>query len=147
MCGGRGLRFCLHGDSATGGSLGTIKQLLNVIVVSRSPLHDQVAPVDAKGPADEVGRGEELDQTDCELSLVDVCIADAGTSQGAGAGQQNVENKADVSPDQADLRKVRDELPHADILRVELHCTLLKSLNVDVVARNLEGLRLFLRHF
>ena len=59
-------------------------------MVARGTLDDEVAPVDAHDPADQVRRGEHLNQADYKLSLVDVGITNARADQRSYAGDEDV---------------------------------------------------------
>ena len=56
----------------------------------------QVAPVNARDPAEQVDRREQLDQANYQLRLVDVLVAEAGAEHGTRARQQHVQTEADV---------------------------------------------------
>ena len=86
-------------------------------MVATAPIDYQVSPVNARDPADQVDRREQLDQAHDHLGLVDVRVTEAGAEHRARPRQQNVKTEADVCPDVADLGHGSDELPdtHVDI--------------------------------
>ena len=118
-----------------------LNKLLNFVMVSLRLLDHQVAPIDCGDPANKVYRGQKLDYTNAQLSLVDVRVAEAGAQHGANTRQEDVENQTNVSIDDADLGDFSYKFPNAQILRVYLHHSLLEVLDIHVFTSDAESLR------
>ena len=56
--------------------------------------HDQVTPVDAANPADQVDGGEELAEANYELCLIQIGVAEACDKHRACSWKENVEYQA-----------------------------------------------------
>ena len=119
-------------------------QRAQLVVVSPRPNDYEVAPVETGAPANEVDRGEQLEDAHGELGLVNVHVAEARAEDGPRAGQQHVQGEADVRPAVAHGGHVGDELPRAEVLVAHLEEALLNGLLValHVLGRDLERCRL-----
>ena len=77
--------------------------------------YDEVAPVNAEYPPDQIDGCEELEEAKRKLSLVHVLIAKTRAKHCAGSWKDNVKDQADVSPDVLQLRDVSDEFPRSNV--------------------------------
>ena len=134
---------------------GRVDHSLDIFVVSLRLLNNQVAPVYTADPADQVDRCEELDKANTQLSLVDVRVTKTSTDHRASAGKEDVEDKANICPADANLGSIGGEFPDAQVLWVDFHDSLLHILHTNIITRDTETLwarwraptHLLLRHF
>ena len=85
-------------------------------MIARRAHNNQVAPVDAHHPPQQVHRCHQLYQPYQQLSLIDIRVAETGAKHGAGAWQEHIQAEADVRPEVFENWHIRNELPDAHIL-------------------------------
>ena len=84
-----------------------------MVVVAFRLLNDQVAPIDAEKPSNEVDGGQELSEPNTELRFIHILVADTCAKHGARSWENDVQCTTDVRPYVAHLRTLSDELPDA----------------------------------
>ena len=95
----------------------SVEELLDLLSVLDAHLENEPAPVDGHNPADEVHRGEHLNDPDGELRLAPLFrVTHATADHSARARQDNVQDEADVGPDAAQSGQTTDQVPQLSIL-------------------------------
>ena len=95
----------------------SVEELLDLLSVLDAHLENEPAPVDGHNPANDVHRGEHLNDPDSELCLAPLFrVTHATTDHSARARQDNVQDEADVGPDAAQSGQITDEVPQISIL-------------------------------
>ena len=79
-----------------------------MVVVAFRFLNDQVAPVDAEKPSNEVDGGQELSEPNTKLRFIHILVADTRAKHGARSWENDVQCAADVCPYVAHLRNLSD---------------------------------------
>ena len=95
----------------------SVEELLDLLSVLDAHLENEPAPVDGHNPADEVHRGEHLNDTDGELRLAPLFrVTHTTADHGARSRQDNVQDEADVGPNAAQSGQTTDQVPKLSIL-------------------------------
>lgn len=90
----------------------SVEELLDLLSVLDAHLENEPAPVDGHNPADEVHRGEHLNDTDGELRLAPLFrVTHTTADHGARSRQDNVQDEADVGPNAAQSGQTTDQVP------------------------------------
>ena len=82
--------------------VGAIQELLHLLPVLDARLQNQPPPVNRNQPSNDVNGCEHLDDADHQLGFAPlVRVSQATANHGSGAGEDHVEDKADVGPNAA----------------------------------------------
>ena len=105
------------GQVLVAASVSLAQELLHLSLVFNTSLENEPAPVDAEDPPNDVHRGEHLHGADRQLSLAPSArVSKARHKHGADAGQDDVEQEADVRPGAAEARNLGHQIPELSIL-------------------------------
>ena len=98
-------------------SIGSVQELLHLLLVLDTLLEHEPSPVDGEDPADQVDRCEHLNDPNSKLSLaVLLGVSDAGADHSSDSGEDDIENEAEVRPDAGQTGNGGDQVPKFGIL-------------------------------